>query len=557
MIKYQLLPKVIVHTFKIEQILLFFCLDFFKQGTQRNNQQKIAQLVWAAIVSNTRCISFRQSMQCLLLICILNALLLTLILTHFPEWNPFRSRNNKPLYFQMPPIVLKPFLPSLNDRQIPAFATFSSSSAKTQQKIATDPNSVLGNIRSNIRSKEITKNKLREMQNTEYFRSQTHQKSVVITGMIKNGEPLLYGLLLQIEKLSCNFAYADIVILESNSIDNTTKLLNVWKKRPIHCDRKAIQMMHKKQQNEKNRVCSNNYSQQKLSAQEKEMIEKIAVNDKKLKKRLIKKVKKEKCEINFNMNYVINEESFVHTHKHIIHFDDEKEENFKSYTREDRFVFYRNYILDYVTKELVWKASTQSELASDSVHAQYMYKYGKSKPFMYDWWIMIDFDVQALDWRMIFKEFSISSQLLDVDVFCVNGLEWNGRYRDSFATVFHDGKWCYDDGIQCHQVLQQNRFTKVQSCFGGLTIYNFQQIADSECRYYTKNELQTSAYNTHEWFERQDEKFEKICEHIAFHDCLYSKVDNLTMIISRDSHLYYGFQIYDKWEQEPILYGTA
>ena len=85
--------------------------------------------------------------------------------------------------------------------------------------------------------------------------------------------------------------------------------------------------------------------------------------------------------------------------------------------------------------------------------------------FLYDYWMVVDFDIQSIEQMKLFNEFSIASQLLNVDVFCVNGMEWNGRYRDSFATVFYDGQWCYDDGLQCHQIIQKNRFTQVWGIF--------------------------------------------------------------------------------------------
>lgn len=67
---------------------------------------------------------------------------------------------------------------------------------------------------------------------------------------------------------------------------------------------------------------------------------------------------------------------------------------------------------------------------------------------MYDSWMMIDFDIQGIEQFRIFQEFSIASVMLNVDVFCVNGMEWTGRYRDSFATVFY-GMFLYIIIIYC------------------------------------------------------------------------------------------------------------
>ena len=314
---------------------------------------------------------------------------------------------------------------------------------------------------------------------------------------MQSGEPDLLGALIQIEKLACHWHDYDILILTNNNQDNTTKLLDIWRKRPIHCDEKQMHLANMK-------------------------------------------------------------ESF-HSKKYIINYNDSSLP--KGLSREDRFVFYRNYILDYVTLTLLNEKSKQ--LNNDK--------------FEYDSWMMIDFDIQGLEQFRIFQEFSIASVMLNVDVFCVNGMEWTGRYRDTFATVFHglfcvvyvcidikcmneylDGQWCYEDGFQCSEIIQENRFTQVRSCFGGLSIYRFDSIMQSKCRYHTRGELKNNAKITHEWFNRQNPKFIDLCEHIAFHDCLYSQYDeNLTFIISRESYLYYGFDQYPKWQIEPLLYSPS
>ena len=112
--------------------------------------------------------------------------------------------------------------------------------------------------------------------------------------------------------------------------------------------------------------------------------------------------------------------------------------------------------------------------------------------------------------------------------------------------------------MQCSQIIQTNRFTQVRSCFGGLSIYKFPAIKYAECRYHTRAELKDNAKITHEWFKKQNPKWEDLCEHIAFNDCLYTKFnENLTLIISRESYLYYGFVQYQKWDDEPLLYSPS
>lgn len=305
------------------------------------------------------------------------------------------------------------------------------------------------------------------------------KQSIVVTGMIKDGEVMILGTLLQIEKLICQFDDVDIVIFENNSQDNTSFLLDVWKWRPIHCDRENM-----------------------LKAQR-----------------------------------GVTGVNGVNVRKHILHPEDDPAPT--HLTREDRFVYYRNYIMDYVKNTLLpWKR-----------------KFINDSHFEYDYWMMIDLDLQGIAEAKIFEEFSIASQMLNVDVMCVNGMDWAGQYRDSFATVFDDGKWCYEDHVQCHDVIQYNRFTKVRSCFGGLAIYKFRQISESQCRYHTRDTLPEKSPHTWQWFETKKE-WEDICEHIAFHDCLAANVEDFAVSISRDSYAYYSVTYYHEWYVKFMMYGT-
>jgi hypothetical protein len=269
------------------------------------------------------------------------------------------------------------------------------------------------------------------------------------------------------------------------------------------------------------------------------------------------------------MNHNPNQNSnFNFYHNFNFNFNFDYNPNIDSFSREDRFVHYRNYILDYV------RSLSHPGSGSDSGY--------RSAFADIDWWLMLDFDVQAIDWRHILHEFGLAIELFDVDIFCVNGMEWNGRYRDSFATIFEDDEWCYEQGYKCHRVLQLNRFTKLRSCFGGLAIYKFDliinqhnhnrdhyrgQISDG-CRYQLLTDLRLQSRITYEWFKQQTHQ-SKICEHIAFHDCLsvefrennYNNNNNITILMSRDSHLYYGCDTQQvdiqEWKEEPILFGTA
>lgn len=135
-----------------------------------------------------------------------------------------------------------------------------------------------------ISSSELLKtNKFDNLELIKSINDIVSSQTVVITGMVKDGEPDLLGTLVAIEKLACHWADYDILILTNNNQDNTTLLLDVWSKRPLHCDQKQMDLANKRQP--------------------------------------------------------------FHTKKYIIGYNDTNLP--KDLSREDRYVYYRNYILDY------------------------------------------------------------------------------------------------------------------------------------------------------------------------------------------------------------------
>ena len=207
------------------------------------------------------------------------------------------------------------------------------------------------------------------------------------------------------------------------------------------------------------------------------------------------------------------------THKHVIHVSHEEDPATPDMTRTDRFVLYRNQQLDLVAELVKEKGMEIDDLLL----------------------IIADYDIHGIKIDRILEEFNAVDQ--STNVLCAFGQEVTRRYRDTWATVFDDGWWCYEDFHKCHNRLQQKRFTEVHSCFGGMAIYRYRDIAASGCRYTPKSELQSKAPGTYEWFDGYDpEKVGKseICEHIAFHDCLRERIPGFSMVVSRDSHLFYG-----------------
>ena len=308
-------------------------------------------------------------------------------------------------------------------------------------------------------------------------------QTVVITGMVRNAETTVQSILTQIETLACHFGHAEIIIFENNSEDETFYWLNRWQKFKSYC----------------------------LTAQS----------------QYIKKT--------------------------VLHFatdaDLEKAMNVKlnlaRMTREDRFVIYRNFLLNY------------------TINARHC------KPYCFDYHMSVDFDLQALNVNSIINEFRVFSELHPDGVMCTNGLtsyysEYGGIYRDTFATLLYDHDlegnetetiWCHRPKIpnieKCYEVIERTRFARAKSCFGGLAIYNFSQLDESECEYrfsstLTHEDMQSYGEHIQTHFSNGLTNLVKyftngnsICEHIPFHDCLTQRA-NTDFYIARDAVVYYG-----------------
>ena len=80
-----------------------------------------------------------------------------------------------------------------------------------------------------------------------------------------------------------------------------------------------------------------------------------------------------------------------------------------------------------------------------------------------DYLLVVDFDIQSIETDRLYTEFAFATRHLQPNVFCVNGVEYSGRYRDNFATVFADGEWCFDGGAgaKCHCKLQKERLMRL------------------------------------------------------------------------------------------------
>eukprot|EP01083_Nonionella_stella_P174228 603379_1 len=143
--------------------------------------------------------------------------------------------------------------------------------------------------------------------------------------------------------------------------------------------------------------------------------------------------------------------------------------------RIERFVIYRNMLLN----------ETQRLSAQLNIKFDYV--------------LVIDMDIYSFDARTFMNEMYFA----DADAVCMDGMDWMGYTRDTFATVKTNGGWLhyghdalvnktryvYDNQHAMRQRTkipnEKHRFEQVKSCFGGVMVYNNidNHLFEQECKY--------------------------------------------------------------------------
>ena len=174
--------------------------------------------------------------------------------------------------------------------------------------------------------------------------------------------------------------------------------------------------------------------------------------------------------------------------------------------RIEKFVVYRNMLLNET-----WKK--ERELG---IHFDYV--------------MVVDMDIFNIDIRTFVNELYFLPDDLNGGL-CVDGIDWLGYTRDTFATVKANGGWLHyghdpeaNDTEYVYQnsyALKQrtkipnenNRYHKVKSCFGGIIAYNNikNQLYDSDCKYTLTRDIFWTTYNNslNEYFDEEEEKLRK------------------------------------------------
>ena len=160
--------------------------------------------------------------------------------------------------------------------------------------------------------------------------------------------------------------------------------------------------------------------------------------------------------------------------------------------RIERFVIYRNMLLD------------EARRLSDELRVQFAYI------------LMIDLDVFSIDVRTLLNELYFMPR--SVDGLCVDGIDWMGFTRDTFATVKVNGGWLhyghdalvnsteyvYNNQHAMHQRTKvpdhEERYEEVKSCFGGVMVYRNERnrFLEQQCRYTLTRDVFFTEFNNTE-----------------------------------------------------------
>jgi len=164
--------------------------------------------------------------------------------------------------------------------------------------------------------------------------------------------------------------------------------------------------------------------------------------------------------------------------------------------RIERFVVYRNMLL----------AQAKAQSAAQGVH--------------FDWVMNVDMDIFNIDLRTFMSELYYATDneaaQHEIDGLCIDGIDWMGYTRDTFATVRDDGAWLHyghsalnnDTEYRYHHqhAMHQRRLTPnvsrrfepVRSCFGGVSVFRNRQSKDllaSQCRYTLTRDIFWTEYD--------------------------------------------------------------
>lgn len=354
-------------------------------------------------------------------------------------------------------------------------------------------------------------------------------KSIIIAGMVHNVEDHIKPLLKSLNEIYCIFNNTIFLIFESNSNDATPQILDQWSLNKNTNEFCVKYKFNKKRQKNSlfnpRKTMNDDITTESLQKHKPSLVDKIAIHNDDI---VINDLLKLQQSLRKPMNGSIN------------------------LNRIERYTVYRNMMLHKVK----------------SIRDQYLNSPWNIK---FDYLMLIDLDLFALDIRMIFNELYYSP----TNIMCANGVVWNyDLMYDIFAAVKDNGQWMMDPNINNKQkgniklsTFPHDRFEAMRSCFNGITFYkSLDELLDTNCKYqlilstqsnkdidndneyimkYPSEELQKFADMYQEWKLSDD----RICEHLSFNYCLRENGYNIS--ISTKAKAYYSQRLVKRPMNKP------
>eukprot|EP01083_Nonionella_stella_P007139 20630_1 len=339
-------------------------------------------------------------------------------------------------------------------------------------------------------------------------------KSIIIAGMVHNVEDRIEPLLQSLNEIYCIFNNTIFFIFESNSNDETPKLLHKWslnKQINPFCDRHRINTNRKRinvrgQRHQTNRKWIHSIQQHKPS-----LVDKLLI---------------------FNDSIVANSMRKLQTMLG----------NNKTLNRIERYVVYRNMMLEQIR-------SIKDKYEQSPWHISF------------DYLMLMDMDLFDVDKRMLFNELHYSP----TQVMCANGVVYLfDLMYDIFASVLEDGTWMHSMAFEPQKWKQKRdfrmthfplkRYEAMRSCFGGVAVYkSLSKMLATDCKYQLVLSESRRMNGTDEYvMENPDEELqhlanqyeiwmhsdERICEHLSFNYCL--RKHGYTISIAKNAKAHYS-----------------
>jgi len=334
-----------------------------------------------------------------------------------------------------------------------------------------------------------------------------HGYNIAIAGMVKDAEKTLPTLIKQLEIFACAFDSAHIFVLESNSEDHTREIIKNWKLNPPDCEDVHNSLLNSLPNRIKKRIKHINDKKKKEDQQNNQDEDNNEDHHPEFGDHRI---------FHKGGKLIIKPIQPAREFEEIEALKQRKLTEGYGSVREERYVIYRNFLLDTVRK--------------------YYETYKEETGIQIDYLFWVDMDLRGIDIQSVASEFSYAWRA-GFDVVCTNGIKYTGWYYDSYATVYEDGVWAY--GMERWRItnrIRGERFYEMKSCFGGFAAYNLPFLISTDCKYQHFG----WAYGRLDSFRKFADIYhiDRTCEHLPFNFCVREHGGKLA--VATEAHSFYG-----------------